>query len=85
MISTINDTKIKFLKVQGKLYQITDISFYHMTITAVEIGVSVVNAPDDEIWDIEGFKDYKIKLINNGGQAEIVDFEKWKSKNKQVV
>ena len=80
-ISTINDTKIKFLKVQDKLYQITDISFYHMTITAVEIGVSVANSSDDEVWDIEEFKNYKIKLINNGGQAEIVDFSKWKRKN----
>ena len=80
-ISTINDTKIKFLKVQDKLYQITDISFYHMTITAVEIGVSVANSSDDEVWDIEEFKNYKIKLINNGGQAEIMDFSKWKRKN----
>ena len=79
-ISTINDTKIKFLKVQDKLYQITDISFYHMTITAVEIGVSVANSSDDEVWDIEEFKNYKITLVNNGGCAEIVDFNAYKSR-----
>lgn len=67
--------------MQDKIYQITDISFYHMSITAVELGASVVNVPDDEIWNIKEFENYKIKLINNGGQAEIVDFEKWKSKN----
>ena len=81
-ISAINNTKIKYLQVQDKLYEVRDISFYHMSITAVGVGSSVVNAPDDEVWDIEDFKNYKIKLINNSGQSEIVDFEKWKSKNK---
>lgn len=53
-----------------------------MTIEAVETDMMVGDVPADEVWDIEEFKNYKIKLINNGGQAEIVDFENWKSKNK---
>lgn len=57
-----NNTKIKYLKVHDKIYEITD--------------MMVGDAPDDEIWNIEDLKNYKINLINNSGQAEIVDFEK---------
>lgn len=75
-----NNTKIKYLQVQDKLYEVRAISFYNMSIVAVGVGSSVVNALDDEIWDIKEFENYKIKLINNSGQAEIVDFGKWKQK-----
>lgn len=77
-----NITEIKYLNVQNKLYQITDISFYYMTIEAVEKDISVKGVPEQEVWKLEMFKDYHITLINNGGEAEIIDFEKWKSKNK---
>ena len=80
-----NNTKIKYLKLKDKIYQITDISFFYFHIEAVETDMMVGDVPADEIWDIEDFKNYKIKLINIYGQAEIVDVEKWKSKNKQVV
>lgn len=35
--------------------------------------------PADEVFDIELFKGYKLKLINSSG-AEIIDFASWKSK-----
>ena len=76
-----NNTKIKYLKVQDKLYQITEISFFNLAITAVELNTPAADIPEDEIWDIDFFKDYHIKLINNVGQAKIVDFTEWKSKN----
>lgn len=62
------------------LYQVTDISFFHMTIEATETDLSPAAVPEDEIWDIEEFRDYKVRLINNGDKAVIVDFEKWKNK-----
>lgn len=77
-----NITEIKYLIVQNKLYQITDISFYYMKIEAVETDIPVTHVPEQEVWNLEMFKDYHITLINNGGEAEIIDFEKWKSKNK---
>lgn len=67
--------------MQDKLYQIIKISFFYMSIEAVETDMVVGDVPADEVWDIEEFKNYKIKLINNGGQAEIVDFSEWKRKN----
>lgn len=62
----------------NKLYQVTRISFYYMIIEATETDLSLDDVPPDEVWDIEDFKNYKIRLINNGGQAEIIDFLKWK-------
>lgn len=70
-----NNTKIKYLKLPGnKIYKITDISFLHATIRAVESPPSAASIPEYEVWDVEEFKNYKITLINNGGRAEIVDF-----------
>lgn len=51
-----------------------------MTIEAIETNLTDTDVPEDELWDISEFKDYRVKLINNGGQAEIVDFEKWINK-----
>lgn len=75
-----NDTKIKYLHVCDKLYQITDISFFNFTIRAVESLSSAASIPEDEVWDIEEFKNYKITLVNNGGKAEIVDLNAYKSR-----
>lgn len=53
-----------------------------MTIEAHEkTDLSIADIPEDELWDILEFKDYKVKLINNHGLAEIVDFEEWKNQN----
>ena len=76
-----NNTKIKYLKVLDKIYRIRELSFFYMSIEAVETDMVVGDVPADEVWDIEEFKNYKIKLINNGGHAEIVDFSEWKRKN----
>lgn len=51
-----------------------------MEIRAVESLSSTASIPEDEIWDIEEFKNYKITLINNGGRGEIVDFNAYKSR-----
>ena len=49
-----------------------------MTIEAKETNFTTAYVPEDDLWDVSEFKDYKIKLTNNGGQAEIIDFEKYK-------
>ena len=54
-----------------------------MRIEAIETNLTATDVPEDELWDISYFKNYKIKLINNGGQAEILDFEKWKNSKGQ--
>lgn len=55
-----------------------------MTIEAHETDLSIANIPEDELWDILEFKDYRLKLISSKrGLAEIVDFEGWKSRKEQ--
>lgn len=52
-----------------------------MTIEAHKTDLFIADIPEDELWDILEFKDYKVKLINNHGLAEIVYFEEWKNQN----
>ena len=54
-----------------------------MTVEAVETELPVDDVPKSEVWDIGEFKHYKVKLVNNGGQAEIIDFNQWKGKHKK--
>ena len=54
-----------------------------MTIEAIETNLTATDVSEDELWDLEEFKDYRVKLINNGRQAEILDFEKWKNSKGQ--
>ena len=57
-------TKIKYLKVENKIYKVAEISFCDMTITAVEINTFAADLPKEEIFGYELFSDFKIKLIN---------------------
>ena len=76
-----NNTKIKYLKLPGdKIYKVTDISFFHMELRAVESLSSAASINESEVWDVEELKNYKITLVNNGGCAEIVDFNAFKSR-----
>lgn len=65
------------MQVEDRLYEVTKISFFYMTIEATEIDLTINDLPEDEVWDLEEFKRYKVKLINNGGMGEIVDFSAW--------
>ena len=78
----INNTKIKYLKVIDKIYEITRISFFYMTIEASETDLTIDDVPEDEVWDLEEFKNYRVKLVNNGGMGEIVDFSDWVNRCK---
>ena len=78
------DGLIYFIREEEKrkIYQITDISFFHMTIEAVETDLTVADVPECELWDIGEFERYKVKLVNNGGMGEIVDFEEFRKRKK---
>lgn len=73
----INNTKIKYLKVIDKIYEIKQISFYYMEIEAEQKDLTVDDVPEDELWDIGEFERYKVKLVNGSGKAEVVDFSDW--------
>lgn len=77
-VTNINNTKIKYLQVEDRLYKVTKISFFSMEIEAVQTNLAVDDVPGDEIWNLAEFKQYKVKLINgSGGMGEIVEFSDW--------
>ena len=62
----INDTKIKYIKIDDvdKLYQVEKISFYDFSIKAVETDLKIGDVPENEIFDISDFKEFRVTLKN---------------------
>ena len=77
-----NITKIKYINVLDKIYKVTDISVIDMSIRVVETDNSITDVPENEIFDFNDLKDFRLRLINNGGKAEIVNFAEWKREHK---
>ena len=74
---------MKYISVNkaSKIYEITKISFFYMTVEAVETDLTMDDVPESEVWDIGEFEHYKVKLINSGGKVDIIDFADWKEKH----
>lgn len=51
-----------------------------MEVNAVQTDLMIKDVPESDVWDISEFKNYKVKLINNG-QAAIIDFKDLKEKH----
>ena len=83
-ISTINETKIKYLLVVDKIYEVTSINWLHFALEARETDLRVTDIPDSEVFPLENFTDFKVRLVNGSGVAEIIDFEEWKERRGEV-
>lgn len=71
----INDTKIKYLSVADtKIYKVTDIDFRNLTIEATEIDLSIADVPEDEVFPVEEFGEFRIRLINCGDKEPDVKY-----------
>lgn len=55
----------------------------HSCLEAKETDLSVGDVPESKLWDIAEFEDFKIRLVNGNGQAEIIDFAEWMEKHKR--
>lgn len=75
-----NDTKIKYIRVLDKLYRVSSIAFFNMSLEAIETDMTFSDVQEDEVWSIEDLKHCKIRLVNKSGYAEIIDFSDWKGK-----
>ena len=71
-ILKINETRIKYIRVLDKLYEIEKISFYYFTVTAKETDLTISDVPVEEVFDITDLKEFKITLRNWHGN--VVDF-----------
>lgn len=72
---TISDTRIKYIKICGtdKIYKVEKISFYDFSIRAVETDLKVGDVAENEVFNISGFKEFRVTL-KNGNVDNIVEF-----------
>ena len=60
-----NTTKIKYVTVNDKLYQVKEISFFHMTMSLVPCDTSIDDVPVDEVFPVEECRrDFRITIEN---------------------
>ncbi len=80
----INDTKIQYLLVSDKIYKVTNIDFSHFTLEAEETGLSVNDVPEGGLWDASELGEFRVRLVNNGGGADVIDMAEWKQEHGQM-
>lgn len=73
----INNTRIQYLLVGDKLYQVTHIEFSDLAIEARECDLEIDDVPEGEVFCLEDFGEFKVTLRNGGGMGEVVDFAEW--------
>ena len=76
-IQAINQTKIRYILIADKTYKITDINFADLTIEAYETNMNAGDIPESEIFMVNELSGFGIKLHNQRGKAEVVDYGEW--------
>lgn len=62
----------------SKLYEITDIDFWDLTIEAVECDLNVSDVPEEDVFRLEDFKEFHVILSNGCNEGvKVVDFGEW--------
>lgn len=79
-----NKTKIQYISVVGKIYKVTDIDFCNLTIEACKTDYNVSDVPENEVFPIEEFEEFRIRLCNGGGTGVIVNIEEWIEKHRMT-
>ena len=79
-----NILKIKYLLVADlKVYKVKDIDFHNLTIEATRTALSITDIPESEIFPIEDFREFRIRLINGDSvgmgevSGDVIDFAEW--------
>ena len=73
MRKILNNTKIKYLLVCDKFYKVTDINFSDLTLEATETDSTVTDVPAEEIFRLEDFKEFRVRLSNSSGEKLLSD------------
>lgn len=79
-MSKTNLTKIKYIIISDKLYEVQHLSFSDLLLSAALCDKSISDVPPEEIFPLDDFGEFRVKLINGCGQAEIVNFAEWKKR-----
>ena len=81
-IITINNTKIKYIKILDKLYQVNKISFFNFSVDAKETDLTLSDVPETEVFDVSEMKEFKIRLENKF-EGRVIEFKKFIDKKCQ--
>ena len=72
-----NDTKIKYIKVLDKLYEVERISFFTFTVEAKETELTINDVPEQEVFDLSNFEEFKVRLNNwQGNVIDLIEYVK---------
>ena len=63
--------------ISNKIYKVTSINWQHLTLEAEETGLCVGDVPESELWGVSELEEFKIRLVNNGSRAGIIDKAEW--------
>lgn len=66
--------------VVDKIYEVTSINWLHFALEARKTDLRVADVHDSEVFPLENFTDFKVRLVNRSGIAKIIDFEVWKER-----
>ena len=60
-----NTSKIKYVTIGNKLYQVEKISFYHMNMTVIPCDTPIDDVPADEVFPVEECRrDFHVTIEN---------------------
>lgn len=65
----------------GNIYEVTSIQLLHFCLEAKETDLNVGDVKENELWDISFFEDFKIRLVNGRGKAEVINMKEWMERN----
>ena len=73
----INNTKINYISVGDKVYEVTSIQWLHLYLEAKQTDLNIDDVEESELWDISYFGDFRVRLVNRKGEAKIIDMAEW--------
>lgn len=63
-IQAINDTKIQYLLVADKIYEVSAIDFHNLAIEANKTDLTIADVPEGEVFPVEEFGEFRVRLCN---------------------
>lgn len=71
-----SDTRIQYIRVLNKLYEVERISFFTFDVTAKETDLTLADVPAEQVFDISNFKEFHVKLRNwHGNVTSLIDYQ----------
>lgn len=71
----------------SKIYKVTNIDFRNLAIEATRTNLPIADVPENDVFPMEDFREFRIRLINGGdcdeiggiGEAseDVIDFSEW--------